>query len=206
MGEGHLRLVEYVSENEVFPSTSSSNFNRQIFGSIPKNMDEEDMVEPNVSTLDLLKAQRARKAAAKKAKEESETESETEPENPPPASENLPSASENHDPPPMSNQLSWDFGDEATVPHGLRSNLLHKDVTSNDLPAQHNPPIRSEITQPSTPPVASTSAANHPHQAPSSEPLRRHASPASKKPHAHQTQSTQIRRSPVGKSHRSKKK
>lgn len=190
MGEGHLGLVEYVSENEVFPSTSSSNFNRQIFGSIPKNMDEEDMVEPNVSTLDLLKAQRARKAAAKKAKEESETESETEPENPPPTSENLPSASENRDPPPVSNQLSWDFGDEATVP----------------LPAQHNPPIRSEITRPSTPPVASTSAANHPHQAPSSEPLRRHASPASKKPHAHQTQSTQIRRSPVGKSHRSKKK
>ena len=41
-------------------------------------MDEEDMVEPNVSTLDILKAQRACKAAARHQAEEdksSETES-----------------------------------------------------------------------------------------------------------------------------------
>ena len=43
------------------------------------------MVQPIVSTLALLKEQRARKAAAKKAAEDSETESETQPE----SSENL---------------------------------------------------------------------------------------------------------------------
>ena len=36
---------------------------RQIFGTLPHNLDEEDLVNPQVSSLNLLKAQRARKTA-----------------------------------------------------------------------------------------------------------------------------------------------
>jgi hypothetical protein len=60
----------------------SNNSHRQIFGSLRRNIDEEDMVDPVVSTLDILKAQRARKAAARQqaAAESSVTESKSEPE------------------------------------------------------------------------------------------------------------------------------
>ena len=93
-------------------------------------MDEEDMLQPNIPTLNLLKAQRAHKAAAKKAKEEHEsvTESESEPENPPPVSDNPPSASlpASENPPSNLNQplASWNFSDIAAVPPGLhRKNI-----------------------------------------------------------------------------------
>lgn len=173
-------------------------------------MDEDDMVEPNVSTLDLLKAQRARKAAAMKAQEESETESETEDEttrNPLPTSENAPPASEralpaSKNPPPASENplhaskdLSWNFVEEAAVPPGLR----RKDLVRMPLgdTAQHNSPVRSENAGClSTLPVASTSAAIGIQmcRAPSSEPLKAHAfqaSQASQQLHAHQSRSTQ---------------
>lgn len=185
-------------------------------------MDEDDIEESNMSTLDILKAQRARKAAAKKAEEESETESESQSmngfenpgptsENPLPASENPPPASENplptsDNPPPPSNQISWDFADEAAVPPGLR----RKDVTKNNHQAntiQHNRPIHSDNTWLSTPPLAvpSTSAANHQHQTPSSAPLQVHSSQALQRPRPRQIQSSQKpRMSPqaVGKSRR----
>ena len=155
MGEGHVRLVEYVSVNEIFSSRSTNYtilFHRQIFGSVPKNINEEDILHPTVSTLDLLKAQRARKAAAKKALEESETESETQPEfridpeNPPPvppseippstpASEIPLSASE--DSLAASKHLSWDFADERTVPPGLRRKDVQRRNPYADT-AQHN--------------------------------------------------------------------
>jgi hypothetical protein len=194
VGEGYLRLVEYVSANEVFFGGSTTNSYRQIFGSIPKNVNEEDMVEPVVSTLKLLMAQRARKAAAKKAEEDSDTEPETQPnipfENPPvppPASEN---------PPPVENQHSLDFADEAAVPPRLR----HKEVTRNNThgdSAQHNPRPTS--------PVASTSAAVHLRQAAPLESLQGQTSQASQQPHGHQTKSTKNlkqRSSPLGKSRR----
>jgi hypothetical protein len=183
--EGYLGLVEYVSANEVFFSSSTTNSHRQIFGSTPQNMDEEDIVE-HVSTVDLLKTQRACKAAAKKAAEDSETESEsqTDPKTP---SDDTPRASEN--PPPVENQPSSDFADEAAVPPGQ----CRKDVTRN------NP--RGGNTR-HTPPVASTSAVPLRQAAPS-EPLRGQASQASQQPRGHQTMSTQSLKphsSPLGKS------
>ena len=159
------------------------------------------MLQPNVSTLALPKEQRARKAAAKKAAEESETESESQPENlnPPSASENPPSASEN----PTPTQLSWDFSDEATVPPGFR----RKDVTRSEphvdtAQLENNPPIRSENTRHSNPPVASISAGNQlRRREPSPQHRLRHASQASQQLREHQTQSSQkCRSSPVRKS------
>ena len=63
MGEGHIGLVEYVSSlyEPLYANTKYSP--RQIFGSLPRNVDDEDLVDPQVSSLNLLKAQRARKAA-----------------------------------------------------------------------------------------------------------------------------------------------
>lgn len=169
------------------------------------------MVQPNVSTLDLLKAQRARKAAAKMAEESvTEDESETEnqlKENPPPISENpLPTSDD-----PLlvsSDRLSWDFADEAAVPPGLR----RKDVARNDAhssTAQHNPPIRSEKTRSSTPPTALSSAAGGGPSS-SSEPLLQRAPLASQQQkqqlRVRQILSTQTRHSsPVGKSRRLQK-
>ena len=158
------------------------------------------MVQPNVSTLALLKEQRARKAAEKKAAEESETESDSQPENPPSASENSPVR------PP---QPSWDFSDEAAVPPAFR----RKDATRSEPNTgtgelEHNPPIRSEKTRRSTPPVASGSipaAIQLRRREPSPQPQPRHASQASQQLREHQTQSTQKRRSsPVNQSRRSK--
>ena len=60
-----------------------TNPHRRIFGTLPKNMDEEDMVDPVVSTLDILKAQWAHKAAEAWAQAEEcsqLSESETKPE------------------------------------------------------------------------------------------------------------------------------
>ena len=60
-----------------------TNPHRRIFGTLPKNMDEEDMVDPVVSTLDILKAQWAHKAAEAWAQAEERSqlsESETKPE------------------------------------------------------------------------------------------------------------------------------
>ena len=199
MGEGHIRLVEYVSMKKLFHSLGLLKpiLYRQIFGSIPKNIEEEDMVQPNVSTLALLKEQRARKAAAKKAAEDSETESETQPEpsenlNLLPASENPPSASEN--PLVTPTRLSWNFSDEAATP----SVFHNKDGTRSEHQAQadiaqleHNPPIRR-----STPPFATTANNKLCHREPSPQPQLRHTSQAS---------SSQKRRSsPAKKSRRPK--
>ena len=63
MGKGHVGLVEYVS---IIRDSLDANMNyshRQIFGTLPHNLDEEDLVNPQVSSLNLLKAQRARKTA-----------------------------------------------------------------------------------------------------------------------------------------------
>jgi hypothetical protein len=66
LGEGHLGLVERVSHSK--PSILYIHFNRfhrHIFGSLPTNVDEEDVLQPVISTLSILKEQRARKAAAR---------------------------------------------------------------------------------------------------------------------------------------------
>jgi hypothetical protein len=153
-------------------------------------MDEEDMVDPVVSTLDILKAQRARKAAARqqaeKAAESSVTESESEPEAQQPE-----------------RAVSPSFSDlpNGSHPPGLRR---HEDITMNNDAgtAQYNlVPIRPTNTRPPTPPLASTSAAipGHLRPAPSSDPPQGHASKASQQPHAHQTKTLQKQRSsPVG--------
>ena len=39
-------------------------FHRQNFGSVPRTIDDEDLVDPQVSSLNLLKAQQARKLEA----------------------------------------------------------------------------------------------------------------------------------------------
>jgi hypothetical protein len=188
VGEGHLGLVEYVSANELLFFSSITNSHRQIFGSIPKNMDEEDLVEPVVSTLNLLKAQRARKAAVKKAEEDSDTEPETQTYNPPPASEIAPR---------VENQQSFNSADEAAVPPRLR----HKDVTRNNPhgdSAQHNPRPTS--------PVASTSSDVRLRQVAPSELLQGQTSQASQQPRGHQTtQNLKQRSSPLGKPRRHNK-
>ena len=187
------------------------------------------MLHPNISSLDILKAQRAKKAAAKMAIDsESVTESESEPEiqppapvNPPPPTENQPSTSANPpppaenqpstsaNPPPVLNQLSWNFGDDLAFPPGLcRKNVTRSDRLADTQAAQcdwqHNPLTRSETSPTGRPPVSSASAVKHPHhRAPSSESLQIQASQASQQPPAPQTQSTQRRHSsPVGKSRR----
>ena len=73
MGEGHTGLVEYVSTIKLLSLLYYLKSHRQIFASLPKNMDEEDMVEPHVSTLDILKAQRAQKAAARQLEEQEQS-------------------------------------------------------------------------------------------------------------------------------------
>ena len=118
---------------------NSTNSHRQIFGSLPRNMDEEDMVEPNVSALDILKAQHACKAAARHQAEEDKS-SETE-------SKSSETESESESEKPL---LLPDFFDDAdpNLP------LCFKDVIRN--------------TQPSTPwpqsPLAPTSAAGEANQ------------------------------------------
>jgi len=126
-------------------------FFRHIFGSLPTNVDEEDLVQPVISSLNTLKAQRARKAvarhqateatrnglpspgqgarrvspsAASQSLTESETESETEEEDvgPHPAAP----TSENPLPSsPRAQQQSWNFLDQ-NLPPGVR----RKSVTS----------------------------------------------------------------------------
>jgi hypothetical protein len=111
------------------------NYHRQIFGTLPKSGDQDD-TEEAVSTLDILKAQRARKAAARKAKEEdsvTESDSEDEDVTVAPASR-------------TSNPMLWNFSDEGAIPPGQRT-------------AQAA--IHFENTRPSTPPLASTSAPSH---------------------------------------------
>jgi hypothetical protein len=231
MGEGYLGLVEHVSIVEISESFPYYfiQFIRQIFGSLPKNLDE-DMLEPNFSTLDILRAQRAQKAAIRHQVEgasrspvpepESDTESDSEPENeaaePPPP----------HALPPSNLLEDLELGLE-NLPPGLR----RKDIARNQPhagTAQRNSPVRLVNPQRSTPPVASSSTAGHallsgPPQGHLSEsqasqrPRARqtqslselpqgHLSQASQRPSSRQTQSSQKQRSSrVGKSHRPRK-
>ena len=62
MGKGHIGLVEFVSFLCDSLNANTKYSHRQIFGILPRNVDEEDLVDPQVSSLDVLKAQRARKA------------------------------------------------------------------------------------------------------------------------------------------------
>ena len=134
------------------------------FGTPPKNMDEEDMVELNVSTLNILKAQHACKAAARhQAEEQSETKSETEPETPPQTS---PTLNAWHSTPPLTST--------STAGHQLHW------APSSEPPRGHpSQAYQQPHAWPSTPPLTSASAAGHQlHQAPSSEPPQ-HPSQAS---------------------------
>ena len=63
MGKGHVELVEYVSIIHDSLDANMNYLHRQIFGTLPHNLDEEYLVNPQVSSLNLLKAQRARKTA-----------------------------------------------------------------------------------------------------------------------------------------------
>jgi hypothetical protein len=208
VGEGHIGLVESVSiiDKCVSNCLTPGHSHRQIFGSLPKNTNEEDIVEPTVSTIDILKAQRARKAAVKNAEEESVTESESEPETKSKVnattSENSPPTSEDPD-----GRLSWDFADKGAVPPGLRQKDLANNIT-HPVTAQHNPPIRSEITRVSTPPATSSSGAGRARPSSLADPpqVHRDAPQVSQQPRVHQAKSTQKRHStPVVKSHRLKK-
>jgi hypothetical protein len=62
MGKGHIGLVEFVSFLCDSLNANTKYSHRQIFGTLPRNVDEEDLVDPQVSSLNVLKAQRARKA------------------------------------------------------------------------------------------------------------------------------------------------
>ena len=92
-------------------------------------MDEEDMVEPNVSTLDILKAQHARKAAARHQAEEDKSS----------ATESESSETESELEKPL--QLP-DFFDDADL--NLPPPLHFKDVIRNTRPSTPWP--RSPLT------------------------------------------------------------
>jgi hypothetical protein len=155
VGEGHFGLVEHVSAMIVLVHISTNSY-RQIFGTLPKNMDEEDMLEPNVSTLDILMAQRARKAAAKRqAEEESETESESE--------------NEIRNPAHTSNAQPSGSGSTPTLTSTSPAGGLHQ-APSSELESPQGRPshaFQQARVRPSTPPLASSSAAGHLRQAPS---------------------------------------
>ena len=207
--------MEYVSPINIYSyGIFSIYFFRHIFGSLPTNVDEEDLVQPVISSLNTLKAQRACKAAARhqateatrnaspspgqggrrvspSAASQSLTESETEEEDvgPHPAaptSENpLPSS-------PRAQQQSWNFSDQNLPPGVRRKSVTSKPQAPGSRPL---PPLHFSNARASTPPLhPSTSVKGHLRRVPSSEPPR--GRPA-KQRNAEKTQSGPQRSSPI---------
>lgn len=58
MGEGHVGLVEYVGFLRDYLVYADKKYsNRQVFGSLPRNFNDEDLVTSQISSLNILKAQ-----------------------------------------------------------------------------------------------------------------------------------------------------
>lgn len=178
----------------------SSNF-RQIFGHLPKNTNREDIVDPANSTLDILKEQRARKAAARVLAPPVTIESDTESESSDSVTE---SESEIENPQPLEVQVAPPPSNPSQqsshcLPPGLRrkdimiANPSHAKTSGSSVPLLlANKPYRN--------PLGPTSGTGHLRQDVSSDPPQENniQPEASQQPHTYQTQT-------VGKSHRHKK-
>ena len=145
-------------------------FHRQIFGSLPTNVDDEDVINPVVSSLNILKEQRACKATVRHQSTEASSHISNS-RSPEPKGAHVAASTSKIPPPssPSADQRSWDFSNEPI-------------------------PSRNPQTSTSQRPHTSTSADNDTHTEPPSEPQGH----LSQQPNAEQTQpAPQQQSSPV---------
>jgi hypothetical protein len=190
-------------------------FYRQIFGSLPTNVDEEDVVQLVISTFDILKAQRARKAAARQQAaggkptnapprpdhnlnapqlEQPEDDSRTESESKEPASKDSETESESDDPNNQKANTSKNFQAASSWQiQPLRFKVVNTHASATVASTSSSSSAKSRL------PVQQVCSSELPR-------LGERPVQASKQPHARQSQSTQQRHSSPHPGRRSKKK
>lgn len=212
MGEGHVGLVEHVSFLRDSLDADTKYSHRQVFGTLPRNVDEEDLVDPQASSINLLKAQRARKAANAatthhRTRRSSTPEAADLPQPPPPEGSTtpaLPTWSELEDQfGNFEDDLELEIEEEQLQPS---SPGLHSRVTANGGPEQVLPRRRPATpfhrdTPESTPqrPHHFSSLTNRLHQVPLSEtrPPLHPVQPSARKSNPKQSSQHHSKSSPV---------